>query len=469
MSKEDDVQYVADLLRECIELGVREGASFIDARAELCIAFYVELSNGIVTAIKQGIERGACIRVLYKGSWGFSTTNVLTKESLVNCVRSALRAAKALAMAERAEHKVYTLPSCEDYVKTSLALDPRNVSIDDKVRDLLEYHREVAHEEYVKSVIARYSDEVGAKVYVSSEGRSIVQEYCYTWFYTWVVGREGPVVASVRDSRGTIDGYTLWRRWPQHEIATVVKDRLRKQLRAKTPKGGVFPVVLAPEVVGTFVHEAFGHLAEADLTLSGSAIRDKMGKKIASELVTIVDDPTIPGAYGTFKYDDEGVEARKVFLIDRGIAKELMVDREYAAKLGTSPTGNARAESYRVWPLIRMRNTVLLSGDYEVDELFEGIEFGYYLVSVRGGQANLDGTFQVGIQEAYEIVNGKVGDPVRNVSISGNTLDTLMEVDAVAKDFSIGYGRCGKGQTVLVSDGGPHIRVRKMIIGGEAT
>ena len=105
-------------------------------------------------------------------------------------------------------------------------------------------------------------------------------------------------------------------------------------------------------------------------------------------------------------------------------------------------------------------------GDHSVEELFEGIRYGYYLVSFRGGQANLDGTFQVGVQEAYEIVNGEVRDPVRNMSISGNTLDTLKEVDAVAKDFEIGYGRCGKGQTVFVSDGGPHVRVRKIVVGG---
>jgi TldD protein len=113
-----------------------------------------------------------------------------------------------------------------------------------------------------------------------------------------------------------------------------------------------------------------------------------------------------------------------------------------------------------------MRNTYIEPRDYTFEELLEGIKFGYYLVSFRGGQANLDGTFQVGIQEAYEIVNGELGDPVRNVSISGNTLETLMQVDAVGKDFRMYSGRCGKGQTAFVGDGGPPIRVKNLIVGG---
>ncbi len=159
---------------------------------------------------------------------------------------------------------------------------------------------------------------------------------------------------------------------------------------------------------------------------------------------------------------------KRQVLIEKGVVKGLMHNRETAARINATPTGNARAESYDVMPLIRMRNTIMEKGDYTVDELFEGIKFGYYLKSFRGGQANLDGTFQVGIQEAYEIVNGEVGRPVRNMSISGNTLETLMKVDAVAKDFELDYGRCGKGQIAFVSSGGPHVRVKSILVGGRS-
>jgi TldD protein len=239
-------------------------------------------------------------------------------------------------------------------------------------------------------------------------------------------------------------------------------------LDAKPPKGGTFPVVLGPNVIGTLVHEAFGHLAEADLTLSGSIISDKMRKKVASDVVTFYDDGTVKGAFGSFRYDDEGVAAQKTLLVKDGVIVGLMHNRETAHQFDAEPTGNARAEDFRVEPIIRMRNTYIQPRDYSFDELVEDVKFGYYLKSFRGGQANLDGTFQVGIQEAYEVVDGEVGRTVRDVSISGNTLETLLKVDAVGKEFELWPGVCGKGQSAFVSDGGAHTRVKEVIVGGSA-
>jgi TldD protein len=145
-----------------------------------------------------------------------------------------------------------------------------------------------------------------------------------------------------------------------------------------------------------------------------------------------------------------------------------MHSRETAKKMGMEPTGNARAEDFRFEPIIRMRNTYLAKGDKSLEELIEGIDFGYYLKSFRGGQANLDGTFQVGIQEAYEIIDGQLGDSVRSASISGNTLETLHMVESVGRDFELWPGRCGKGQTAFICDGGPHIKLREVNIGGGA-
>jgi len=145
-----------------------------------------------------------------------------------------------------------------------------------------------------------------------------------------------------------------------------------------------------------------------------------------------------------------------------------MHNLETAQKFNAEPSGNARAEDFRVEPIIRMRNTYMAPRDQTLEELIEGIQFGYFFKSFRGGQANVDGTFQVGIQEGNEIVKGEIGEPVRNASISGNTLETLFKVDAVGKDFELGAGRCGKGQTAFVCDGGPHIRVKEVMVGGSA-
>ncbi|MBC7129826.1 TldD/PmbA family protein, partial [Candidatus Bathyarchaeota archaeon] len=271
-----------------------------------------------------------------------------------------------------------------------------------------------------------------------------------------------------REEIGSTAGYEIFDLQPPEKIGENVAKRAVEQLRAKPPKGGKFPAVLGPNVVGVFVHEAFGHLAEADLTLSGSVLMSKLGKKIASENVTIYDDGTIEGAFGSFKYDDEGVPTQKTLLVKDGVIVGLMHNLETAKKFNAEPTGNARAENFRYAPIIRMRNTFMEPKDYSFEELLEDIKFGYYLKSFRGGQANLDGTFQVGVQEAYEIIRGEIKRPVRNASISGNTLETLFKVDAVGKDFELHPGRCGKGQTAFVCDGGPHIRVKEVMIGGSA-
>ena len=280
--------------------------------------------------------------------------------------------------------------------------------------------------------------------------------------------RENSIFASAREEIGSTSGYEVFDTETPEKVGTMVAKRVVEQLKAKTPKGGSFPAVLGPNVVGVFIHEAMGHLAEADLTLSGSILYDKLGQQIASDRVTVYDDGTVPGAFGSFKYDDEGVKTQKTPLIEKGVLTGLMNNRETAQKLNMAPTGNARAEDFRYDPIIRMRNTYLAAGDNSFEELIEDVDFGYYLKSFRGGQANLDGTFQVGIQEAYEIVKGKLGAPVRSASISGNTLETLHRVEAVGKDFELWPGRCGKGQTAFICDGGPHIRVGEVTIGGGA-
>jgi TldD protein len=313
-----------------------------------------------------------------------------------------------------------------------------------------------------------YLDLTGTNYFVNSEGSSIEQDKLYVWSRITASAQSQGVFTFSREEIGSTAGYEVFDTSTPQVIGEMVAKRAIAQLNAKAPKGGSFPVVLGPNVVGVFVHEAFGHLAEADLALSGGVLSNNFGKKIGSELVTFYDDGTVDGAFGSFKYDDEGVAAQKTLLIDNGVVSGLMHNRETAKKFNTESTGNARAEDFRVEPIIRMRNTYMAPRDHSFDELLEGVKSGYYFKSFRGGQANLDGTFQVGIQEGYEIINGEIGEPVRDASISGSTLETLFKVDAVGKDFQLWPGRCGKGQIAFICDGGPHIRIKEVVVGGSA-
>ncbi|MEM1551464.1 MAG: TldD/PmbA family protein [Candidatus Bathyarchaeia archaeon] len=445
------------------------GAEHVEVRAQKLFKTMLTIKEEKVEAAKEGIENGAAIRVLVDGAWGFASSCSLDTKTLVSAASEACRMAKVAGQKLKNPIKLAENKAFEDDVSAKPKRDPSKISIEDKIKITSTIAETVlGYDQRVKSCTIDYLDLVGTSYFLNSEGSCIKQDKLYVWSRILVTAREGDVFTFSREEVGSTSGFEVFDVETPEIIGERVVKRAVEQLKAKPPKGGTFPVVLGPNVVGVFIHEAFGHLAEADLTLSGSVLMNKLGKKVASDVVTIYDDGTIEGAFGSFKYDDEGVPSQKTLLVKDGVVVGLMHNRETAQKFNAKPSGNARAEDFRVEPIIRMRNTFLAPKDHSFEELIESIKFGYYFKSFRGGQANLDGTFQVGIQEGYEIVKGEIGEPVRNASISGNTLETLHKVDAVGKDFELWPGRCGKGQTAFVCDGGPHIRVKEVLVGGSA-
>ena len=458
-----------DMLTKAVDYGRSLGAEYVEVRAQNLFKTLLTTKDGTVEGAKEGTESGAGVRALADGAWGFVSLGKLEPKQLTDAVSEAIRLAKAAGLRVKKPVKLADVKAIEDSVAAKSRKNPQDVSMEEKIANTLAMDKTVfGYDKRIKSCTISYLDVTGTNIFANSDGTYIEQDKLYVWSRLLASARQNSVYASAREEIGSTSGYEIFDTETPEKIGTMVAKRVVEQLKAKTPKGGSFPAVLGPNVVGVFIHEAMGHLAEADLTLSGSALYDKLGKQIGSDLVTVYDDGTVEGAFGSFKYDDEGVRTQKTPLITKGTLTGLMHDRETAHKLGMEPTGNARAEDFRGEPIIRMRNTYLAAGDSRFEELIEGIDFGYYLKSFRGGQANLDGTFQVGIQEAYEIVKGKVGDPVRSASISGNALETLHKVEAVGRDFELWPGRCGKGQTAFICDGGPHIRVGEVTVGGGA-
>jgi TldD protein len=470
-----------DLLTDIVDYGQKRGSDFMEVRLQTSDETIFHMEDGRVESVKQGIESGFAIRVLVRGSWGFATVN--SEDALREATEKAVKMAITTSRHIKEPVTLSETETVEDRVVIKPDVNPKDIHIEEKLKLFFTLNDYVLnYNKAVRSCTIDYADVTGKKWYVNSEGTIIEQDNIYVWSRIVATAREGDVFASSREELGSTKGFGFLIKEHPESIGERVAKRLMNQMKAKTPKGGLFTVVLGPDVTGTFAHEAFGHLAEADLTISGSVLAKNLGMQIASPLVSIYDDGTVEGEFGSFKYDDEGVKAQKTVLLKDGYVVGLMYDREHSSKMqklknlmvptemvgqfNVKPTGNARAEDFRSPPLIRMRNTYIEPRDYTFEELLEDINFGYYLVSFRGGQANLDGTFQVGIQEAYEIINGELGAPVRNVSISGNTLETLRQVDAVGKDFEMYSGRCGKGQTAFVGDGGPPIRVKNLILGG---
>jgi TldD protein len=463
-------QYLKDILTKVIDAASQKfGAEYAEVRAQKLSKTMLTLKEGRVEAAKQGIENGAALRVLVNGAWGFASVGALDFETLTEAISDACKMAKATSSRLKTPIKLVETKAIEDKVVAKPREDPSKIPIEDKINTTSKINNIIlGYNSHIKSCTIDYLDTTGTNYFINNEGTCIEQGKLYVWSRILATAKQADTFTYSREEIGSTAGYEIFKK----ETPEIVGERLAKraveQLKAKPPKGGTFPAILGTNVVGVFAHEAFGHLAEADLTLSGSILLNKLGKKIASNTVTIYDDGTIDGAFGSFKYDDEGVPAQKTLLIKNGVITGLMHNRETAQKLNAKPTGNARAEDFRVEPIIRMRNTLIEPKDHSFEELIENIKTGYYFKSFRGGQTNLDGTFQVGIQEAYEITKGELGEPIRNASISGNTLETLLKVDAVGKDFELWPGRCGKGQTAFTCDGGPHIRVKEVLVGGSA-
>jgi TldD protein len=462
--------FLNEILTKITHVAVEKfGAHYAEARAQSLSKTSFTMKEGRVEAAKQGVENGVALRVLVNGAWGFATVGSLDADTLKAAVSDACGMAKAASTHLKEPITLAKANPIQDTVKINPKKNPADMSIEEKIRNAAEITKiTLGYDKRIKSCTLDYLDLTGTSTFVNSEGTQIVQDKLNVWSRVTASATENGVFTYSREEIGSTSGYELFDTQTPQVIGESLAKRAVTQLGAKSPKGGLFPAVLGPNVVGVFVHEAFGHLAEADLALAGGVLAQNMGKKIGSPLVIFYDDGTISNGFGTFKYDDEGTPTHKTLLIKDGVVAGLMHNRETAAKFNAEPTGNARAEDFRVEPIIRMRNTYMAPRDRTFEELFEGIKQGYFLKSFRGGQANLDGTFQVGIQEAYEIVNGEIGAPVRDASISGSTLETLLKVDAVGKDFGLNAGRCGKGQTAFIGDGGPHIRVSEVTIGGSA-
>ena len=459
-----------DILVRLSDLAVQKfGAEHAEVRAQRLSETMLTVKENRVEATQQGTEEGVALRVLVDGAWGFASVGSLEAAVLTDAVSDACRMAKAASLMLKTPIKIAEVKSVEAKLQVKTKKSPSEVCVNDKIKTALTVSKAILGvDKWVKSCTVDYLDVTGTSYFVNSEGTYIEQDKIYVWLRATASAISKGVFTFSREEIGSTAGYEVFETQIPELIGEKVAKRAVEQLKARSPKGGLFPVVLGSNVVGVFVHEAFGHLAEADIALSGGVLANNFGKKIASDTVTFYDDGTINGAFGSFKYDDEGVPTQKTLLIKDGVVAGLMHNRETAAKFNVPPTGNARAEDFRVEPIIRMRNTFMAQKDYSLEELIEGISAGYYLKSFRGGQANIDGTFQVGIQEAYKIVKGEIGEPVRNVSISGNTLETLVKVDAAGKDFELWPGRCGKGQTAFICDGGPPIRVKEVTVGGSA-
>lgn len=286
-----------------------------------------------------------------------------------------------------------------------------------------------------------------------------------------VVGEKDGDIQTSYESIGGFKGYEFLSMEILEELANKVTRRLKGLLEAREAPMGRMTVVLGSQAGGTMIHEAIGHGLEADLALEGlSCYKDKLGLRIASPLITIVDDKTLPQMRGTYAIDDEGTEAQRTILVEKGILKSYMFDRFYALKYNFESTANGRRESFRHKVIPRMSNTYILPGESNPEDIIRSVDKGLYVAKMGGGQVDtVTGEFVFEVGEGYLIEGGRIGDMVKNATLLGSGPKVLMEIDMVGWDLGFSIGTCGKdGQGVPVSDGQPTLRIPELIVGGRA-
>lgn len=409
---------------------------------------------------------GGNIRILGKCGWGFVSFNDVNAKSIIDYFEEAYSASQ-LIIGESINIE-YAEPII-DRVTTPMNRDFRGVTLEEKKKILGEYNNiMLKFSPKIQSTIVRYGDRFSRRHFVNTEGSDIVQERGDISSVLVAIAREGDLVEQYHYSIGGIQGFQIIENL--HDKASHTAEMAVKLLSAPVVKGGEYTVVLDPRLAGVFIHEAFGHLSEADHVYENEKLKELMviGKRFGPDFLNVVDDPTYPNLRGSYKYDDEGIVSRKTYLIKEGILSGRLHSRETAKKMGEQVTGNARSINYRFQPIVRMSNTFIEPGRYSFDELISDIKYGIYAVGAYGGQTSME-MFTFSAQEGYIIENGKIGDMVRDVVLTGNVFITLQNIEAIGNDlqFSQGGG-CGKGgQSPLpVATGSPHIRIRNVVIGG---
>ncbi|MBS7635940.1 TldD/PmbA family protein [Candidatus Bathyarchaeota archaeon] len=439
---------------------------YVELRYHSRQTFSISVKDGKIETLNSGVVEGACARVLVDGSWGFASSTTLGKEKIDKMLRSATSLAKSSKPKKKRFVKLVSLKPQVGRYETPMKKDPEKSDKEELVSLVIDVDKAVrGFSKIIVSDTVTFNIVDDNLAFLSSEGSEIHQHIVRCFGSVMVVAREKGNIASAYESIGEQSGLEVLEKTPLMNAGLTAAERASKLVSAKMAPAGYHQVILENRIVGLLAHEAVGHCAEADLVFGGSFLANKIGEKVASEKVTLVDDGVFPNGFGTMKYDDEGVPTQKTIIIEKGICKSFLHSRETAQHFGVSPTGNARAWTFEYDPIIRMRNTYIEAGDYTLEELAEDIKEGFFLKGGLAGQADFNGEFMFGTQEAVKIEKGEFAESLRGVTISGNAFEVLKNVDAVGKDFAMRTGLCGKEQVNYVGLGGPSLRT-KVLMGG---
>ncbi|MFN8015952.1 MAG: TldD/PmbA family protein [Acidimicrobiia bacterium] len=458
-----------ELITETLNYAKSKGASFAEAFCEQTSSCATSLDEQRIDSRTSGLAKGVGFRVINNSRVGYAYTSTFTKEGLRNVVDAACASAGVDGSIDSTgkgiDANLFKTNDqvgfdADEYRDPAAETAQRLREIDDVARS---YDKSITQ---ATATIAQSQREI---LIVNTAGVNISDTQTRTRCIVQTIAKNSETIQSAHEAPGRSIGSDYFDIFSVDNIAQIAAQRSVTLLNAKPAPSGNLAVILKKGAGGVLFHEACGHGLEADhIDKAQSVFTGKVGSKVASDLVTLIDDGTMGQEWGTYRFDDEGNPASKNVLIENGILNDYMFDVLRSTKLNHSVSGNGRRETYEYVPMVRMTNTYLQSGTSEVEDIISSTDYGIYCVALGGGQVDtVTGEYVFGITEGYMVENGEITYPIKGATLIGNGLQTMLDIDMVANDFDTWTGTCGKnGQGVPVSSGQPTLRVSSMTVGG---
>lgn len=454
-----------EILTRVIRATLARGGEYADVFVEHRSLTSLSVEDSRLEKIATGSETGVGIRLIFREKTAYAYSNDLSEKALLSAASQVCRAASGTP-----GESLMNLEKKIPPVSFDIRLQPERVPLERKIGIVRAADAAARkHDARITQVASIYRDSVQKVQIATSEGSFSEDERVYTTAVIQVIAKDGTITQTGYESVGGLTGFEIFEKEDIEQISLKAAGRAVMMLSARKAPAGRMPVVLSSLAGGTMIHEAIGHGLEADLSQQGlSVFSGKIGQQVASPLITVIDDATMPNMRGSYAFDDEGTPAQRTVLVDRGILKGYLFDRLSAMKGHKASTGNGRRDSYHHRPIPRMSNTFISSGTSDPEEILRSVDKGILVMKMGGGQVNtVTGDFVFDVQEGYMIDKGKKGEPVRGATLTGNGPEVLMAIDMVGKDMGFSIGTCGKdAQGVPVSDGIPTLRIPEIVVGG---
>ena len=452
-----------------------------DIRAGLTLGNNIDFTNQKSKEVSSYEILNCGIRTFLNGGWGFYILNDFNRASLVDGFSKAIKLAIQSEKLSKTKFQIQERKALIQEYEINSKMSLKDTEIEDKISIVKEQEKSASDfSELIKNTRTAYLDKNWNSLFLDSFGSFIHQEFEILRLFSSVYANDNGITQNALNSVGGIGGFEILKNKEAKNLSKKSAQQAVDLLKAKSPVGGKFTVIMDPKLTGTFIHEAFGHACEADHILNKESIlENKIGKRVALEEITVVDDPRMGQGkkfnldyelYGSYPFDDEGTISQETKLIENGVLKNYLHSLETSSRMNQTPNGHGRANSNVSKPQVRMGFTYLEPRDWSLEEMIQDTKVGILCEDFQYGYTDpTTGNFQFKCRLSYKIENGQKKEILRDVSLSGMTLEVLNRISAIGNNNTFNYsdGVCGKGgQGVRVCDGGPYIRIENLTLGG---